>query len=422
MSSVLLGPREEKMPQFYAGEQRIAKVTLGNPKPQAFAYRVLLILGSPEIFRTESSLTIPGGGQGTVNLPVVMPAVGGVHPVFIYLSSGDKGLGVYRATEDVTIVPDLKIGYTNPEVYTGYPAAHFWHVRARVVGNAAAPWVEAQPPNPKQLYETASLSLSSPEFIFITEELDINWVMRQNGPLYAKLPGLGEYIYDAINRRFTRSDGYTVSATNYQGVIKPVQGRFTSLYWDDMGMRGGFIIEAADEMPGLGFIGTGLTVYTGNEAFDQVSRSPVVQLNRSLKCNLKFHRGTPVPGSWVVVATVGTLRYLREYPDSAYVFTGSIVGAPGGVYSYSPPYDVTYSVQGVSPCSVVLSYYYPYYEGEPGAVAVKKTGPGSWTLQLGGPLVIELWAHPDPNRAFNYKTALIDNWQKIAQKNVSWWG
>lgn len=92
------------MPQFYPAETKTARTTMRNPTAREFSYAAAIILGVPEIARSEVSVSIPAGEEKQVSFPVTIPSQTGVYPVHISVDSEGRNIGIYRATEDLEVV------------------------------------------------------------------------------------------------------------------------------------------------------------------------------------------------------------------------------------------------------------------------------------------------------------------------------
>jgi len=95
------------MPQFSPGESKTAKVVMKNPTSKAFSYNASLILGLPEVAKSEKAFSIPAGGELEVNFPVTMPSTPGEYLVFLSVFSGGVSIGLYQSMENVVIVAPI---------------------------------------------------------------------------------------------------------------------------------------------------------------------------------------------------------------------------------------------------------------------------------------------------------------------------
>lgn len=91
------------MPQFVPGESKTAKATMSNPKGVALDYTGFLYIGSAQV--AEVSFHLNAGEEKVVSFPVTVPSTTGTYSVLLYIYSGGQGISLYRATEDVVVVP-----------------------------------------------------------------------------------------------------------------------------------------------------------------------------------------------------------------------------------------------------------------------------------------------------------------------------
>jgi hypothetical protein len=107
------------MPNFSAGESRVAKVTMRNPTGKAFDYSGFLYMGTDLAVMSEVSFHLNAGEEKQVAFPVTMPLVEGVYPVHIGVFSSGQNIALYRATEDVVILALAALSYAS-DVRTTY--------------------------------------------------------------------------------------------------------------------------------------------------------------------------------------------------------------------------------------------------------------------------------------------------------------
>jgi hypothetical protein len=116
------------LPQFYAGEQKTAKVTVGNPTGKPFDYNATLYLGVDQLAMDEAVFSLNAGESKQVNFGVTMPPQPGVYPVYLSVFSGGQLLGLYQATENLEIValPPFDMTITKIETTSDKYAPAWW--------------------------------------------------------------------------------------------------------------------------------------------------------------------------------------------------------------------------------------------------------------------------------------------------------
>ena len=134
----------------------------------------------------------------------------------------------------------------------------------------------------------------------------------------------------------------------------------------------------------------------------------VPDVGKQITCLLICTGGNANEAKW----SVRTVRYLREYPDSAYEFSyEETANVPGFMISY----DVNWAISG---------------NVDPFAIFYNRTPDYSWTAErYVGPATIRVWkasnedihptawAHPDPNKRFDPDTWELNNWIEVARKS-----
>lgn len=93
------------MPQFRVGESKAAKATMRNPTAKAFDYDGVILMGTNLVEVSRVAFHLNAGEEKLISFPIVMPVVVGVYPVYIGVFSGGQSIALYKATEDVAIVP-----------------------------------------------------------------------------------------------------------------------------------------------------------------------------------------------------------------------------------------------------------------------------------------------------------------------------
>jgi len=93
------------MPQFAPGVTKTAKVLMTNPTAKPFDYNGVLYMGTNLAVMAEVPFHLEAGGQKDISFPVTMPTAAGTYPVHIGVFSGGQSIGLYKATEDVVIMP-----------------------------------------------------------------------------------------------------------------------------------------------------------------------------------------------------------------------------------------------------------------------------------------------------------------------------
>ena len=91
------------MPQFSAGEQRIAAALLSNPTMAAFDYVANLYLGADAIAIAQQPVHLESKESKSVSFAIVMPMEAKTYPVYMDILSGGALLVHYRASEDVMV-------------------------------------------------------------------------------------------------------------------------------------------------------------------------------------------------------------------------------------------------------------------------------------------------------------------------------
>lgn len=132
------------MPQFGPGELRTARVPMTNPTGGAFDYVADLYMGTNLALMAETAFHLESLESKDISLPITMPTVSGTYPVHIGVFSGGVNIGLWRATEDVVIAPEVVYAwmwmspnrYSNSYPYWSYceraydknldTAAHNW--------------------------------------------------------------------------------------------------------------------------------------------------------------------------------------------------------------------------------------------------------------------------------------------------------
>lgn len=100
-------------PTFQGGSSHTAVARLTNPTTKEFTYTTELYLGVTKIASSGvGSVTIAGGASVDMNYPIIMPALEGVHDVYLDVWVGVDLIAHYKATEKVTIEvsPAIDIG------------------------------------------------------------------------------------------------------------------------------------------------------------------------------------------------------------------------------------------------------------------------------------------------------------------------
>jgi len=187
------------MPQFYAGETRTARVTMRNPTGKGFSYQAAVILGLPEIARSEQSFAIPSGEEKIIGFPLTIPSVAGTHPVHVHVSSGGESLTIYRATEDVTILEQV-VQLTVLSGNGGWNADVLDPTRKRWLRGEYEPATAGLAPD----WESPSIATPSLSFQILSKKFLLNimangWPIIYTyvyGPYLVEVPNWGAYTYD----------------------------------------------------------------------------------------------------------------------------------------------------------------------------------------------------------------------------------
>ena len=98
------------MLQFYAGELKMARATMRNPTQKAFDYEAAIIIGLPEVVRSEVSFSIPADEEIIISFPITMPSIAGIYPVHVQVTSGGQALDTIIFTLGVEMVQILPEG------------------------------------------------------------------------------------------------------------------------------------------------------------------------------------------------------------------------------------------------------------------------------------------------------------------------
>lgn len=173
-------------------------------------------------------------------------------------------------------------------------------------------------------------------------------------------------------------------------------------------------VDSSEEIPGYYNIGQD---YIGeNIPFDIECKGSsgwsnyymVPNVGRQITCILECTGGDKNTVRW----EAGTIRYVREYPDNAYVFSCESTGYSSDYWGYL----VDWAISGnVSPFRIAYCQ-------------LAKSGDLGKMEMFTGPAVITTWkesrsvyfpvafAHPNPNAGFSEHTCYLDNWIKVAQR------
>ncbi len=395
------------MPEFYVSEAKTAKITLRNPTGKAFGYLAALIIGLPEAARSEASVSIPAGAEKTVSFPITMPSAIGTYPLHVSVSSGDKTLGLYRATEDVTVVANLvKIYLTSPKYNPTNWYAALFDVNTRqfvpaVSGGGLSsldtPSVFDIPPGPYLLYVH--------EFTMTG-----GWWL---GPYLADIPAPGTYTWNSVAETLN-----TVKLTGLAPLpAGRVWGLLQSVSYEPSGPGAGWLVQLLIHEATAG---SAAQYFVGASLYIKDADMPRYGDHNSI-----IRPGSIVTGtlsmywhdaSYSNIWRLRDVTYPLEYPSSAYVFSGSIAR-----HSYG---KAVISVSGnVSPFRVVKITRDPTNPEYPQA--------GWWpSLSVPGPVtgyifddsyiegdgfIHQLWAHPNPNKVYDAVTAGVNHWVKVAE-------
>lgn len=131
------------MPQFSPGELKTARVPMTNPTGSAFDYLADLYMGTNLALMAETSFHLEALESKNISLPITMPTVAGTYPVYIGVFSGGVNIGLWRATEDVVIVPVAiaEFAYVSGVRHSRHMTidcnAHRFEIDVKNVGNAA---------------------------------------------------------------------------------------------------------------------------------------------------------------------------------------------------------------------------------------------------------------------------------------------
>lgn len=109
------------MPQFAPSSVHQATITFSNPKSAGFDYTASLCMGAAMTVMATASFHLNAGESKPVAFSVTMSATSGTYPVYIAVLSGGKTIALYKATEDVVIVPlsaDPNIAYLSSVGWT----------------------------------------------------------------------------------------------------------------------------------------------------------------------------------------------------------------------------------------------------------------------------------------------------------------
>jgi len=194
------------MPQFYAGETRTARVTMRNPTGKGFSYQAAVILGLPEIARSEQSFAIPSGEEKIIGFPLTIPSVAGTHPVHVHVSSGGESLAIYRATEDVTILEQV-VQLTVLSGNGGWNADVLDPTRKRWLRGEYSPATSGLAPD----WESPSIATPSLSFQILSKKFLLNimsdgWPIIYTyvyGPYLVEVPNWGAYTYNVKTSSMT---------------------------------------------------------------------------------------------------------------------------------------------------------------------------------------------------------------------------
>lgn len=114
------------MYQFEPGVLKTATVPLTNTGLVTFDYHTVIYLGVNQVAMAESEDTIGGGQTVSVILPVTMPAVAGVYPVYLSVFSGGNLVRHLRASQDVEILAvATQVEFQSAVVYDFYYQATY---------------------------------------------------------------------------------------------------------------------------------------------------------------------------------------------------------------------------------------------------------------------------------------------------------
>jgi len=113
------------MPEFLPGESKTAIAPMSNPTVKAFDYTGFIYMGTDLAVMSQVDFHLEAGEEKNISLPVTMPLGVGTYPVYIGVFSGGKNIGLYRATEDVTITTKAVISGATWELID-YPFVGDW--------------------------------------------------------------------------------------------------------------------------------------------------------------------------------------------------------------------------------------------------------------------------------------------------------
>jgi len=407
------------MPQFAPGETKTAIAPI-VAKPAGMSCEAELFLGPDDVTKiaTSGRITfVSTGVSQSVSLPIAMPSEPGTYHGYIDVFTNGIHFLAYKTTEDVIIVPALVLNFTNPR--RADTVAWDARVYAEDIGWLVAP-VTA-------LGESIRFEIGErSQFVLVVTEW---WSGVQQGPYLVEAPTPGRYTWDAARARL---DGYTTinlpetdNRSRITGTIIRAENERTTITIESTEDIAGYVNAAKY------FIGSQIDIY------GRIPRNYLggTVLSAGRQVSLEVSVGPyplppeePVTHRWYAESEY---RYVREYPDSYYSFSGGLSGRC--LRYWQPPETgccsalIDYTVNGVAPNFRWYIDYWQLYRTS--SLSKRGNGPASGTLSFEGPTGeptgvtggAVLYAHPDPNKwTFPDPETYgdlwrIENWVKVAE-------
>jgi hypothetical protein len=427
------------MPQFYAGEAKTARVTMRNPTSKDFSYQAAVILGLPEIARSEQSFAIPAGEERIIDFPLTIPSVTGTHPVYVHVSAASKTLAIYQATEDVTILPALEVGYSSR--INSCLKADVYDVMEDKILTGTPSMLYPDILDEKMVYRLrGDKALIFPAW---GSWPVIYWQYR--GPYQLTITP-GAYRFDAATGKY---DGVQLTEISAVANRARLRGRIVSVASGQqvtadrfsyiIGDAGVMDIDSYEDVPGYQSIGAflaprmafaGLTpgwpywnIPYGYPTIPGPASEPLLII---ADVSWKYNVVTKDQERYIYLSLSGDgIQLQKLYPPEAYEFSGTLSRGPIDPtitypeYLRTPNQTIYYNISGnVSPFAVFieLGLPSPNLYGLAGGMGYQLLGPGSGSIKAFSTGSVRMYAHPDPNAHTKDRW----RWRENYWRNLHW--